>query len=93
MNTKLQKQLKFTAVCCILVLTLGACDNYASRHWGGTMSVEVPDGNKLVNATWKEGQLWYLYTPRNANEQPKTSVFQEKSMYGVLQGKVIFTEK
>ena len=70
------------------------CSQVAAKSWGGSMTVTLDPGRKLVNATWKESQLWLLTTDRPVeSEKPKTYVLEERSTYGVLQGKVIIEEK
>jgi len=77
-----------------LFITLTGCtENERAKHYGGTMTIDLPPKTKLVTATWKESELWYLYQPRQDNEQPKTSTFMEDSSFGILQGKVVFNEK
>ena len=69
-------------------------ENTRSRVWGGKMTIELPKGQKLVEATWKGdgNSLWYLTEPMDADYTPKTKVFQEDSRFGVLEGSVIFIE-
>jgi hypothetical protein len=57
------------------------------------MTVVLPQGVKLINVTWKEGgNLWYLTRPMKSNEVADGYVFQEKSSFGMMEGKVIFKE-
>ena len=69
-------------------------ENTRSRVWGGTMTIELPKGQKLVEATWKGdgNSLWYLTEPMDSNYIPKTKAFQEDSRFGVLKGTVVFIE-
>lgn len=79
----------------ILLFHLCSCtENTRSRVWGGKMTIELPKGQKLVEATWKgeTNSLWYLTEPMDADYIPKTKVFQEDSRFGVLEGSVIFIE-
>ncbi len=73
-----------------LLATTGCTDNFRAKHLGGTMTVQVPANNKLVVATWKDHELWYLYRPMRTNEVAETSTFQEKSSLGMVEGKVVF---
>jgi len=75
----------------ISILT-GCTDNQSAKNYGGTMTIELPPGQKLVTATWKESQLWYLTRPSKAGETPESLTFKEKSDYGMLEGTVIFKE-
>ena len=75
------------------IILSGCTDNMMTKQFGGNMTVNVPSGKKVVNATWKQdGSLWYFSIPRNTNEAPVTSEFIEKSSYGMMEGKVIFIE-
>ena len=56
------------------------------------MAVELEQGKKFVNATWKEGNPWYLTRDMRDGERCEKYVFEEISNYGILQGKVFFTE-
>lgn len=75
-------------------LTFNGCtDNLRTKAYGGSMTIDLPPGQKLVNVTWKETQIWYLTRPAKAGELPETLTFKEKSDYGVLEGTVIFKEQ
>lgn len=82
-------------VCLVCLLIIYSCtDNTRSRVWGGKMTIELPKGQKLIEATWKgEGNsLWYLTEPMDTNYTPKVKTFSENSRFGVLEGTVIFIE-
>ena len=55
------------------------------KRWGGTMSINMPEGQRHVAATWKGDNLWI------ENYDPKTNscIFQEYSRGNVLEGRVI----
>ncbi len=75
------------------VLLLASCtENERAKAFGGTTSVNLPAKQKLVNATWKESQLWYLTRPMRDGEKAETSTLHEQSSWGVLEGSVIFNE-
>ena len=76
-----------------LVFTLISCtENKMSRTFGGTMTVNLPKGQKLVMATWKNTSLFYLTEPMDSGYVPKTKVFREDSSWGVIESKVLFIE-
>lgn len=77
-----------------VIATLTGCrtDNENAKYYGGTLVVQVPAGNKLVTATWKDTELWYLYRPARPGEKPEETTFKEKSTYGIYQGTVTFKE-
>ena len=81
-----------TATVVAVVLLIGAWAAYYFhfqqlfvKQWGGVMSVTVPDGQRHLNATWKDNHLWI------ENYDPKSNVciFTEFSKGNMLQGKVI----
>jgi uncharacterized lipoprotein YehR (DUF1307 family) len=77
----------------IVIASLSACtDNQRTKMFGGTMEIEVPKGTKVINATWKETELWYLTRPMTSADSAQEVIFREKSGYGVSEGKVIFKE-
>lgn len=70
-----------------LLLTLFACtENARVRRWGGTGTLALPKGQKLVNLTWKGDQLWYLTRQMTANDSVETYEFHEESSFGVIEG-------
>jgi len=76
----------------LTALMMAGCEQYVSRTAGGTITIKIEPGQKLLEATWKESDLWYLTEPMDSDYKPKTKVFQENSLFGVLNGKVIFVE-
>lgn len=77
-----------------MVLCFTSCEQAITRKYGGTTTIHLKKGEKLVEATWKgEGDLWYLVEPMEDDYIPKTKVFKESSMYGVMEGKVVFVEQ
>ncbi len=77
----------------VAVLGMSACtSNTKARAYGGTMTVDLPVGEKLVTATWKEANLWYLTRPMRSGEVPENYTFKEKSALGMIEGKVILNE-
>ncbi len=84
------KKILFTLA---LVFTFISCtENSISRKLGGTMTVNLPKGEKLVMATWKETSLFYLTEPMDSNYVPKTKIFREDSSWGLVESKVLFIE-
>ena len=66
--------------------------NWSARKFGGTMNVELPEGYKLQEATWKDDELWYLIRPMHEDEYPEDWRLEEKTNMGVIEGTVIFHE-
>ena len=85
--------MKKLIVILLMFLCLTSCDQSITRTMGGTTKIELEPGEKLVEATWKGDDIWYLVEPMDSDYIPKTKTFKESSRIGVLEGKVIFYEK
>ena len=76
------------------VLTmLGCTEKQRAKSWGGDMTIDLPKGERLIEATWKNEDLWYLTRPRTEGETPTTYKFREDSSFGVMEGTVTFKEQ
>ena len=79
----------------MLLIALGCgltgCKSVA-KNMGGTVTIDVPKGQKVIEATWKDSNLWYLTRPIRKDEEPETFTLQEDSNFGIIEGKVIFKE-
>lgn len=73
--------------------SLDACtDNQSAKNYGGTAEVTLPAGEKLITATWKDDDLWYLTRPMLATDSAVTYTFKEKSSFGMMEGTYIIHE-
>ena len=79
------------ALLAIMGFGLTGCKSVA-KSMGGTISIDVPEGQKLIEATWKDSDVWYLTRPMREDEKPETFTLQEDSNFGIMEGKVIFKE-
>lgn len=77
----------------ILIGIMSCTKNQRVKHFGGTATVELSAGQKLVNCTWKNNNLWYLTRPMKEGEIPEIYTFQEKSDLGIIEGAYIIKEK
>lgn len=75
-----------------LVLATSCTEQYMARHYGGKMKIELPKGERLINATWNESDLCYLTEPMDSGYVPKEKVFRESSSLGVFESEIIFME-
>lgn len=66
--------------------------NERAKYYGGTATVNLPKGQKLVTMTWKEDQIWYLTKPMKFTDSAETYTFQEESSFGIMEGTVILKE-
>ncbi len=83
-------------VLAVLFLATSCTSNQRARAWGGTETVDLPKGEKLINVTWKgekgAADLWFLTEPMDSSYVPKKKYFRESSGYGIYNGTVIFVE-
>jgi hypothetical protein len=75
-----------------VVLMSSCTQNQRAKNWGGEATVDIPKGQRLIDVTWKEDQIWYLTEDMSEGYEPKTYNFLEESSYGMVEGKVIFKE-
>lgn len=54
------------------------------KHYGGVMTISVPEGHLHLNSTWKDDNLWI----ENYDPATNTCYFNEYSRGNLLQGKV-----
>ena len=75
----------------IMMVCLTGCHN-TTRSFGGSMTVELPKGQKLEEITWKDADLWYLTRPMTEDDIAEVHTFQESSEFGVFEGTVTIIE-
>lgn len=68
------------------VMVTSCTENDRVKTWGGEGTINLPKGQKLVNVTWKDTQIWYLTRPMDSNDVAETYQFQEESSWGVVEG-------
>ena len=88
----MKKKITALVVTAFVLFGCSGCGNMVAKSYGGTVSVDLPTGQKLTEVTWKDNNLWYLTRPMRDGEEAETWTFQEKSNYGVMEGKVILKE-
>ena len=76
----------------VAVLMLTACENFVTRNFGGSQTIELEKGQRLVEITFKENDLWILTEPMDSDYVPKTKTFYEDSNIGMMQGKITIVE-
>lgn len=90
-QTKKEFMLKLLPI--ILIALFSSCtENEKAKSYGGTAEVTLPAGEKLINATWKDNDLWYLTRPMLPGDSATTYTFKEESSYGVWEGTYIIHE-
>lgn len=77
----------------VLAFLLTSCtENGRVRDFGGTSTLDLPPGEKFINATWKRSELWYITRPMRDGEFPERVTFTEKSPLGIMEGTYYFQE-
>lgn len=81
---------KIGAIACIAVLIIGFVAYHFHfqqvfvKRYGGVMSINVPEDEVHLAATWKDDNLWI----ENYNPETNTCHFREYSRGNLLQGQV-----
>ena len=84
---------KFLLLLVTAALFLTSCTEQSrTRYFGENMEISIDPGWKLMEATWKDEDLWILIEPMEEDYVPKTKVFKEKSSFGLLEGSITFKE-
>lgn len=80
----------------IIALALGiftSCtENDMARNWGGSQTIHIVKGQKVVQASWKDGDLWILTRPMIESDTATTWTYSEKSDMGMMEGEIKFVE-
>ena len=76
----------------VAVLMLTSCENLVTREFGGSQTIKLEKGQRLVEITFKDHDLWILTEPMDSDYVPKTKMFYEDSNFGVMQGKITIIE-
>ena len=83
--------MKKILICLAAIVAVG-CENYTTKRFGGTMTIDVEPGYKVTNATFKGDEIWYFVEKMDSTYEPTQKKLVEKSMYGALEGTIIFNE-
>lgn len=77
---------------CLAAIMAVSCENYTTKHLGGTMTIDVEPGYKVTSATFKQEEIWYFVEPMDSTYVPTQKKLVEKSMFGALESTIIFNE-
>ena len=78
--------MKFILTVILMLFAFSCTKNQRAKKWGGTAEMNLPKGQKLINCTWKDSDLWYLMRPMTVNDTACTYTFQEQSSFGLFSG-------
>ncbi len=86
--------MKKTILLLIVMTGMVSCtENSKAKNYGGVAKMELEPGQKVVNVTWKEDDLWILSKDMAPTDTAQTYIFHEKSSYGILEGTYIIKEQ
>lgn len=83
---------KIILILAVICMAFVSCDQYTARNFGGETTIKLEPGEKLIEATWKDNDLWYLVEPMDSDYVPKIKIFKESSTMGIMEGEVTFIE-
>lgn len=77
----------------IVAAVLASCTgNTMAKQYGGSMDIDIPEGQKLLNASWKESNVWYLTRTMKQTDSAENYIYKEVSAHGILEGTINFYE-
>lgn len=89
----MKKFLVTVIVSIVIVFSFLSCtENQRARTFGGTAIVNVEPGKKVIMATWKNEDLFYLVEDMDSDYVPHEKTLIESSSFGVIESKVVFKE-
>lgn len=77
----------------LLTIATSCTEQHVARRYGGKLNIELPKGERLMMATWKESNLFYLTEPMDSGYIPKKKVFRESSNFGIWEAEITFIER
>ena len=78
--------LMFILMCTVTFIFSSCTQNQRARNFGGSAEVKLPRNCILINATWKQNDLWILVEDTITHK--KTLI--ENSNFGILEGSYSF---
>lgn len=77
----------------LISFTAGCSEQTIAHNYGGSMDINLPEGQKMELITWKEDSLWILTRPMRDEEEPENYIYKEYSPFGIIEGEVKIFEK
>jgi len=76
----------------VISLIASCTENSRAKNFGGEAEITLPQGQKLINVTWKDNALWYITRPMINSDSAVTYTFHEKSSWGTWEGTYLIHE-
>ena len=81
-----------TLVLAIAFMFCACSDQEKAGYFGGESSINVPYGEEVLTATWKEDDIWYFTRPMSDDYVPQVKALRQESSHGFYHGVVYFYE-
>lgn len=75
-----------------LISFISCTENQRVKQFGGSGTIVLPKGQKLINVTWKDDNLWYITRPMNNKDSVEVYTFKEDSSFGLMNGEFVIKE-
>lgn len=86
-------KISFKILICMIAFILYACsDQEKAGYFGGESSINVPYGEEVLMATWKDDDIWYFTRPMSDDYVPQVKALRQESSHGLYHGVVYFYE-
>ena len=84
--------MKKLIIVALAAFACGCTEQQRARSFGGESTVMLEKGQRLVEITWKNNNLWLLTEPMDSGYVPRTKTFYEDSEFGFMEGKITIIE-
>lgn len=88
----MKKVLFIVSIILAMFINVSCTENYRAREFGGTVTIHVEKGKKVMMATWKGEDLFYMVEDMEDDYVPHNKKLIESSAYGIIESNVIFVE-
>ena len=75
-----------------LATSFSCTEQSRAKNWGGSYTIDLPEGRKWVEVTWKNDEMWVLTRDRREGETIEDYTFQEDSSWDIMEGVVTLKE-
>lgn len=92
LTTKLQGMKKIILIAMVALMAASCTEQQLTRDFGGTMTINVEPNKRVMMATWKNSDLFYMVEDMPTDYEPHDKVLIESSSFGIMESKIIFHE-
>lgn len=86
------KPLKILLILIVAILFVSCTEQVRTRTFGGSTTINVEQGKRVMMATWKENDLFYMVEDMPDDYIPHNKYLIESSSWGILESTIIFKE-